>query len=160
VLIAYRYLDRITDVIPNTTSMSFPPITGSGIFKGLVLATKGKANTAQPTKTGMTTVQVCNFIGDSLVRKTPHYVPMLAINDVPETFPTCEPLLYGHLLPKKYLSAAGAGGSEDSNAESPASLLAALLSMEAKKISKDALITSFGLGSLGGEPGDFPAERC
>ncbi|KAI9455958.1 hypothetical protein HD554DRAFT_2317618 [Boletus coccyginus] len=143
------YLDRIADVIPNTTSMSFPPITDSGIFKRLVLATKGKANTAQLTKTGMTTAQVCNFIGDSLVRKIAHYVPMLAINDVPETFPTCEPLLYGHLLPKKYLSAAGAGDSEDSNAESPASLLAALLSMEVEKISENALITSFGLDLLG-----------
>lgn len=155
-----RYLDRIADVIPNIISMSFPPITDSGIFKRLVLATKGKANTAQLTKTGMTTAQVCNFIGDSLIRKIAHYVPMLAINDVPETFPTCEPLLYGHLLPKQYLSAAGAGGNEGSDAESPASLLASLLGMDVEQISGNALITSFGLDSLGGELSDFSAEYC
>ncbi|KAI9458237.1 putative nonribosomal peptide synthetase, partial [Boletus coccyginus] len=143
------YLDRIADVIPNTISVSFPPITDSGIFKRLVLAKKGKANTARLTKIGMTTAQVCNFIGDSLIRKIAHYVPMLAINDAPETFPTCEPLLYGHLLPKKYLSVAGAGDNEGSNSESPASLLAALLSMEVEKISENSLITSLGLDSLG-----------
>ncbi|KAH7918142.1 ketoacyl-synt-domain-containing protein, partial [Leucogyrophana mollusca] len=81
------YLDRIADLIPNTISMSFPPITDSGIFKRLVLSSKGKANTAQLTKTGMTTAQVCNFIGDSLIRRIAHYVPMLAIGDVPATFP-------------------------------------------------------------------------
>lgn len=155
-----RYLDRIADVIPNTISMSFPPITDSGIFKRLVLATKGKANTAQLTKTGMTTAQVCNFIGDSLIRKIAHYVPMLAIDDVPDTFPACEPLLYGHLLPKKYLSASGAGGNEGSSAESPASLLATLLSMDVAQISDNALITSFGLDSLGGKFSDFPSECC
>ncbi|KAG6375737.1 hypothetical protein JVT61DRAFT_2583 [Boletus reticuloceps] len=97
----------------------------------------------------MTTAQVCNFIGDSLIRKIAHYVPMLTIDDVPETFPACEPLLYGHLLPKKYLSATGAGGNEGSSAESPASLLAALLGMDVEQISDNALITSFGLDSLG-----------
>lgn len=149
-------MDRIADVIPNTISMSFPPITDSGIFKRLVLATKGKANTAQLTKTGMTTAQVCNFIGDSLVRKIAHYVPMLAVDDVPETFPTCEPLLYGHLLSKQYLSTSGAGGNAGNDAESPASLLAALLGMDVEQISDNALITSFGLDSLGGELNDFP----
>ncbi|KAF9241407.1 putative nonribosomal peptide synthetase [Melanogaster broomeanus] len=138
-----RYLDRIADVIPNAISMSFPPITDSGIFKRLVLSSKGRANTAQLTKTGMTTAQVCNFIGDSLIRKIPHYVPILAINDVPATFPACEPLLYGHLLPTQFLVAKSTGGKDGDVAESPATLLAALLAME------NALITSFGLDSLG-----------
>ncbi|KAI6009612.1 putative nonribosomal peptide synthetase [Pisolithus orientalis] len=143
------YLDRISDDLPNTISMSFPPITDSGIFKRLVLATKGKANTAQLTKTGMTTAQVCNFIGDSLVRRITHYVPMLAISDVPDTFPSCEPLLYSHLLPKKFLVANSAGGNGSDVVESPATLLAALLSMDIEQIMDNALITSFGLDSLG-----------
>ncbi|KAF9228933.1 putative nonribosomal peptide synthetase [Gyrodon lividus] len=143
------YLDRIADIIPNTISMSFPPITDSGIFKRLVLSTKGKANTSQLTKTGMTTAQVCNFIGDSLIRKIAHYVPMLAINDVPATFPACEPLLYGHLLPTQFLVANQTGGKDGDVAESPATLLAALLGMEVEQISDNALITSFGLDSLG-----------
>ncbi|KIK92693.1 hypothetical protein PAXRUDRAFT_146735 [Paxillus rubicundulus Ve08.2h10] len=143
------YLDRIADILPNTISMSFPPITDSGIFKRLVLATKGRANTSQLTKTGMTTAQVCNFIGDSLIRKIAHYVPMLAISDVPATFPACEPLLYGHLLPSQFLVANQAGGKDGAIAESPAILLAALLGMEVEQISDNALITSFGLDSLG-----------
>ena len=151
-------MDRIADAIPNTISMSLPPITDSGIFKRLVLARKGKASTAQLTKTGMTTAQVCNFIGDSLIREIAHYVPMLAITAIPETFPTCEPLLYGHLLPKQYLSVSGGGDNEGNNAESPASLLAALLSMGVEQISDNTLITNFGLDSLGGELGCFLVE--
>ncbi|KIJ63455.1 polyketide synthetase [Hydnomerulius pinastri MD-312] len=143
------YLDRIADTIPNTISMSFPPITDSGIFKRLVLATKGRANTSQLTKTGMTTAQVCNFIGDSLIRRIAHYVPMLAISDVPATFPACEPLLYGHLLPTQFLVANKAGGKDGDAAESPATLLASLLSMDVEQITDNALITSFGLDSLG-----------
>ncbi|KIJ63457.1 polyketide synthetase [Hydnomerulius pinastri MD-312] len=143
------YLDRIADTIPNTISMSFPPITDSGIFKRLVLATKGKANTAQLTKTGMTTAQVCNFIGDSLIRRVAHYVPMLAISDVPTTFPSSEPLLCGHLLPNQFLVADIAGGKNSDVAESPATLLATLLSMDVEQITDNALITSFGLDSLG-----------
>ena len=131
--------------------MSFLPITDLGIFKRLVLSTKGKANTAQLTKTGMTTAQVCNFIGNSLVRCIAHYVPMLAISDVLDTFPACEPLLYSHLLPTKFLVANSAGGKDNNVAESPATLLAALLSMGVKQITDNALVTSFSLDSLGGE---------
>ncbi|KAH9923014.1 putative nonribosomal peptide synthetase [Amylocystis lapponica] len=141
------YLDRIADVLPNTISMSFPPITDSGIFKRLVMATKGRANTGQLTKTGMTTAQVCNFIGDCLVRTVPHYVPMLAIGDVPETFSTCEPLLYGHLLPAKFLNAGGQGNNGEIG-ETPSTLLGALLGMSPDQITENALITSFGLDSL------------
>ncbi|EIW85840.1 hypothetical protein CONPUDRAFT_80229 [Coniophora puteana RWD-64-598 SS2] len=146
---AQLYLDRVADVLPNTISMSFPPITDSGIFKRLVLASKGKANTAQLTKTGMTTAQVCNFIGDSLIRRIAHYVPMLAISDVPATFPSCEPMLFGHLLPTRFLVANTAGGKDGGVAESPATLLATLLSMDVEQITDNALITSFGLDSLG-----------
>lgn len=141
--------------------MSFPPITDSGIFKRLVLSTKGKANTDQLTKTGMTTAQVCNFIGDCLIRRIAHYVPMLAIGDVPDTFSTCEPALYNHLLPTKFLVAQNVGGQDGGMRESPATLLAALLRMDTEQITDNALITSFGLDSLGGEctapiaPSDF-----
>ncbi|KAH7927995.1 putative nonribosomal peptide synthetase [Leucogyrophana mollusca] len=143
------YLDRIADDIPNAISMSFPPITDSGIFKRLVLSTKGKANTAQLTKTGMTTAQVCNFIGDSLIRRIAHYVPMLSIGDVPDTFPVCEPLLYGHLLPAKFILANNNCDKDGDTTESPATLLASILGMDADQINANALITSFGLDSLG-----------
>ncbi|KAH7909125.1 putative nonribosomal peptide synthetase [Hygrophoropsis aurantiaca] len=146
---AQLYLDRIADTIPNTVSMSFPPITDSGIFKRLVLSTKGKANTTQLTKTGMTTAQVCNFIGDSLIRRVKHYVPMLAIGDVPDTFPACEPLLYGHLLRTKSLMTNNTTGKDGGAEESPVTLLASLLSMNSDQITDNALITSFGLDSLG-----------
>ena len=152
-------MDRIADAIPNTISMSFPPITDSGIFKRLVLATKGKADTAQLTKTDMTTAQVCNFIGDSLIRRIAYYIPMLAVNGVPETFPACEPLLYGHLLSKQYLSAAGTGGNEGDSVESPTSFLATLLGMNVKQISDNALITSFGLDPLRGGLFSFSTKR-
>ena len=114
--------------------MSFPPIMDSGIFKWLVLAMKGKANTAQLTKTGMTTAQVCNFIGDSLVHHIAHYVPILGINDVPDTFPICKPLLYSHLLLMKFLVANSAGGKDGNIAKSPPTLLASLLSMDVEQI--------------------------
>ncbi|KAG9317960.1 hypothetical protein JVU11DRAFT_12 [Chiua virens] len=143
------YLDRIVDQIPNGISMSLPPITDSGIFKRLVHATKGKANTTQLAKMGMTTAQVFNFVGDALIRTIAHYVPMLDIDKVPETLPSCEPRLYEHLLSKQYLSRGGTGANEGSDAETPASILAALLSMDVEQISDNALITSFGLDSLG-----------
>jgi len=76
---------------------------------------------------------------------------MLAISDVPDTFPVCEPLLYSHLLPTKFLVANSAGGKDGNVAESPATLLATLLSMDVEQITDNALVTSFGLDSLGGE---------
>jgi len=140
--------------------MSFPPITDSGIFKRLVVASKGRANTSQLTKTGMTTAQVCNFIGDSLIRRIPHYVPMLAINDVPETFPTCEPLLYSHLLSTQLLATAGHGGKDSATAETPATLLAALVGLNPDQITENAPIPSFGLDSLAGRVLVFQIVTC
>jgi hypothetical protein len=149
------YLDRVADTLPNTISMSFPPITDSGIFKRLVVASKGRANTSQLTKTGMTTAQVCNFIGDSLIRRIPHYVPMLATNDIQETFPTCEPLLYSHLLSTQLL-AMESRNNKEATAETPATLLAALVGLNADQITENAPIPSFGLDSLAGKSLDFP----
>ncbi|KAF9235292.1 hypothetical protein BU15DRAFT_78125 [Melanogaster broomeanus] len=112
--------------------MSSPLITDSAIFKRLVLSTKGRVNTAQLTKTGMTMADVCNFIGDSLVHKIAHYVPILAIND-----------------PTQFLVTNRTGRKNGDVAESPATLLAALLAMEFEQISDNAVITSFSLDSLG-----------
>ena len=124
----------------------------SCIFKQLLLVTKGKAN--KPAyETRMTTARVCNFIGDALLRCIVHYVPMLAIKDIANTFPICNPLL-SYLLPTKFLVANSAGGKDDDIAESPATLLASLSSMDAEKITENTSVTSFGLDSLGG--GWFP----
>ena len=75
---------------------------------------------------------------------------MLAINDVPDTLPVCEPL-YSHLLPTKFLVANSAGGKDGNVAESPITLLATLLSMDVEQITDNALVTSSGLDSPGGE---------
>lgn len=139
-LTAYLMIYPIRFRCPSLPSRT--PVSSSGL--SLL-----KANTAQLTKTGMTTAQVCNFIGDSLVRRITHYVPMLAISDVPDTFPSCEPLLCSHLLPTKFLVANSAGGNGSDVMESPATLLAALLSMDVEQIMDNALITSFGLDSFG-----------
>jgi hypothetical protein len=147
----FSYLDRMADVLPNTVSISLPPITDSGIFKRLVLSTKGLANTQKLSQTAMTTAQVCNFIGDCLVRSMPHYVPMLAIDDVPQTFPACEPMLYHHLLPTNDLDPHASSADDQTSVDTPASLLAGLLGLEVSQITDNALITSFGLDSLGGE---------
>ncbi|KIJ16259.1 hypothetical protein PAXINDRAFT_155215 [Paxillus involutus ATCC 200175] len=139
----------MADVLPNTVSISLPPITDSGIFKRLVLSTKGLANTQKLSQTAMTTAQVCNFIGDCLVRSMPHYVPMLAIDDVPQTFPACEPMLYHHLLPTNDLDPHASSADDQTSVDTPASLLAGLLGLEVSQITDNALITSFGLDSLG-----------
>ena len=142
------YLDKIAEKLPNTISMSFPPITDSGIFKRLVQSTGGGANTSKLSKVGMTTPQVCEFIGDSIVRKLPHYLPLLNHKDCPEVFDTCDPLLFWHLLPPQLLAADGT--SKDEGGESPATLLSGLLGLAVDKISENALITSYGLDSLAG----------
>lgn len=128
--------------------MSFPPITDSGIFKRLVQSTKGGANTEKLGKVGMTTPQVCEFIGDSIIRKIPHYLPLLGHEDCPEVFPACNPLLFWHLLPPQVLAADGASKGEDG--ESPATLLSGLLGLTVDQISDGTLITSYGLDSLAG----------
>ena len=96
----------------------------------------------------MTTPQVCEFIGDSIIRKIPHYLPLLGHEDCPEVFSTCNPLLFWHLLPPKLLAAGGA--SKDDDGESPAALLSGLLGLAVDQISDNALITSYGLDSLAG----------
>ena len=147
-LAAQLYLDKIAETLPNTISMSFPPITDSGIFKRLVQSTKGGANTGKLSKVGMTTPQVCEFMGDSIIRKIPHYLPLLNHKDCAEVFDTCDPLLFWHLLPPQLLATGGA--SKDEGGESPASLLSNLLGLGVDQISDNALITSYGLDSLAG----------
>ena len=147
-MVRISYLDKIAEKLPNTISMSFPPITDSGIFKRLVQSTKGGAGTGKLGKVGMTTPQVCEFIGDSIIRKIPHYLPLLGHEDCPEVFSTCNPLLFWHLLPPKLLAAGGA--SKDDDGESPAALLSGLLGLAVDQISDNALITSYGLDSLAG----------
>ncbi|KAJ3194330.1 hypothetical protein HK101_002999 [Irineochytrium annulatum] len=143
------YLDRIADTLPNTISMSFPPITDSGVFKRLVMATKGRGNSGQLTKMGMSTQQVCNFIGDCLIRPVRHYVPILAMEDVPDTFPTCEPRLYQHLLTfSDFVSRRATDGGKGSS-ETPAALIADLVGLQASEIQENLAITSYGLDSLG-----------
>lgn len=129
--------------------MSFPPITDSGIFKRLVQSSKGGANTGKLSKVGMTTPQVCEFIGDSLVRTLPHYLPLLNHKACPEVFDTTNPLLFWHLLPPQLLAADGA--NQDDGGETPAALLANILGLAVDQISDNALITSYGLDSLAGE---------
>ena len=149
-LAAQLYLDKIAETLPNTISMSFPPITDSGIFKRLVQSTKGGANTTRLSKLGMTTPQVCEFIGDSIVRKIPHYLPLLNHRACAEVFETCDSLLFGHLLPPRLLAADGS--SKEEGGETPASLLSNLLGLGVDQISDNALITSYGLDSLAGTP--------
>ena len=147
-LAAQLYLDKIAETLPNTTSMSFPPITDSGIFKSLVQSAKGGANTGKLSKVGMTTAQVCEFIGDSIIRRIPHYLPLLNHTDLLMAFSACDSILFSHLLPSQLLTAGGS--SQDESGESPASLLSGLLGLSIDQISDNALITSYGLDSLAG----------
>ncbi|KAF9238195.1 putative nonribosomal peptide synthetase [Melanogaster broomeanus] len=143
------YLDRMADVLPNTFSISLPPITDSGMFKRLVLSGKSIAHTQQLSNIGMTTAQVCNFIGDCLVRSIPHYVPMLGIEDVPRIFPACEPSLYRHLLLSNGLEPHASSADDQTSVDTPATLLAGLVGLEVSQITNNALMTSFGLDSIG-----------
>lgn len=145
----FRYLDRIADTLPNTISLSFPPITDTGIFKRLELSTQGRA-TRELTKVGMRMAQVCNFIGDALIYQMPHYVPMLSIDAVPGALPHCEPLLYAHLLSTRLLNKERAPSSQLPAVITPASLLADIVGLQPDQITEGALVKSFGLDSLGG----------
>ncbi|KAJ3033802.1 hypothetical protein HDV00_005815 [Rhizophlyctis rosea] len=142
------YLDRIAEELPNVMSMSFPPITDSGIFKRLIVASKGRV-TAHLTKMGMNTKQVCSFIGDCLIRKIPHYVPIMpgACQYVPDSFRGCEPKLYSHLL-KTSLLTGGGDADGDSEAATPASILAPMLGLNPADLTENAPLTSFGLDSM------------
>ena len=139
----------MAEILPNTISISFPPITDSGMFKRLVMSSKGRSSTNLASKIGMTTVQACSFIADSLVRRIQHYVPMIPIKAVPEVFSTCEPLLYRHLLPTYFLTVAAAS-NQSGTAETPLSLLCELLGMDPEQIAKNIPLRDYGLDSLGG----------
>jgi hypothetical protein len=76
---------------------------------------------------------------------------MIAIKDVPQLFPTCEPLLYSHLLPRRLVAADKVQGRDEPNTtETPTTLLAAIVGLKPEQISESSVITRFGLDSLGG----------
>ena len=127
--------------------------SNSGIFKRLVQSTKGGANADKFRKLGMTPPQVCEFIGDPIVRKIPHYLPLLNHKACPEVFETCNSPLFGHLLPPRLLAADGTFKGE--GGDTPASLLSNVLGLRVDQISDGALIASYGLDSSAGTPQDF-----
>lgn len=139
----------MAQILPNTISISLPPITDSGMFKRLVLSSKGRSSTNLASKIGMTTAKVCSFIADSLVRRIQHYVPMIPIKEVPEVFSTCEPLLYRHLLPTYFLNVATAS-NQSGPVETPLTLLCELLGLSPEQVAKNIPLRDYGLDSLGG----------
>lgn len=149
-----RYLDQIAETLPNTVSISLPAITDAGIFKRLIQSMKGQAQVEQLAKAGISTAQACNFIGDSLSRLIFHYVPMTTIANIPRFFPTCEPLLYSHLLSKRPLE--GAEGNTETL--SPTTLLCAIVGLRPEQIDENTVVTSYGIDSLGGRQGRLHLE--
>ena len=99
-------------------------------------------------KIGVTTAQACEFIADSIIRQISHYVPAIAMKHVPMVFSACEPLLYNHLLPTRFL--VKQMDNERGTRETPASLLCELLGLGIDKIADDVTLKDYGLDSLGG----------
>ena len=99
-------------------------------------------------KIGVTTAQACEFIADSIIRQISHYVPAIAMKHVPMVFSACEPLLYNHLLPTRFL--VKQMDNERGTIETPASLLCELLGLSIDKITDDVTLKDYGLDSLGG----------
>ena len=99
-------------------------------------------------KIGVTTAQACEFIADSIIRQISHYVPAIAMKHVPMVFSACEPLLYNHLLPTRFL--VKQMDDERGTRETPASLLCQLLGLSIDKIADDVTLKDYGLDSLGG----------
>ena len=149
-----RYLDRIAETLPNTVSISLPPIPDAGVFKRLIHSMKGQAQVEQLAKAGISTAQACNFIGDSLSRRISHYVPMTTIANMPRYFPCCEPLLYSHLIPKRPLEG-GEGGNEPL---SPTTLLCAIVGLRPEQIDENTAVTNYGIDSMGGMQGRLHLE--
>ena len=99
-------------------------------------------------KIGVSTAQACEFIADSIIRQISHYVPAIAMKHVPMVFSACEPLLYNHLLPTRFL--VKQMDNERGTIETPASLLCELLGLSIDKIANDVTLKDYGLDSLGG----------
>ena len=99
-------------------------------------------------KIGVTTAQACDFIADSIIRQISHYVPAIAIKHVPMLFSACEPFLYNHLLPIRFLVKQTDNGH--GSIETPASLLCELLGLSIDIIAIDVTLKDYGLDSLGG----------
>ncbi|KAF8800322.1 hypothetical protein BYT27DRAFT_6834852 [Phlegmacium glaucopus] len=141
------YLDRIAESLPNTVSISLPPISDSGMFKRLLQSSKGRSSSKMAMKIGVTTAQACDFIADSIIRQISHYVPAIAMKHVPMVFSTCEPLLYNHILPTRFL--VKQSDNERGTIETPASLLGELLGLSIDQIANDVTLKDYGLDSLG-----------
>ena len=118
------------------------------MFKRLLLSTKGRSSAKTALKIGVTTAQACDFIADSIIRQVSHYVPAIALKHVPMVFSACEPLLYNHLLPTRFL--VKQMDNERGTRETPASLLCELLGLSIDKIADDVTLKDYGLDSLGG----------
>ena len=99
-------------------------------------------------KIGITTAQACEFIADAIIRQISHYVPAIDMKHVPMVFSACEPLLYNHLLPKRFL--VRQMDNERGTIETPASLLCELLGLSIDIIANDVTLKDYGLDSLGG----------
>jgi hypothetical protein len=129
------------------------------MFKRLMLSANGRTITKHAMKIGITTSQACNLIADSLVQRIPHYVPIVGIEHAPEVFGTCEPLLYSHLLPPRFMTVA-TRGRQSGTAETPATLLCELVGLNLDQISENVPLRDFGLDSLGGKSAFFSDMHC
>ena len=118
------------------------------MFKRLLQSTKGRSSSKTAMKIGVTTAQACEFIADSIIRQISHYVPAISMKHVPMVFSACEPLLYNHLLPTRFL--VQQMDNERGTIETPASLLCELLGLSIDKITNDVTLKDYGLDSLGG----------
>ena len=118
------------------------------MFKRLLHSAKGRSSSKTAMKIGVTTAQACDFIADSIIRKISHYVPAIAMKNVPMVFSACEPLLYNHLLPTRFL--VRQTDNERGTIETPASLLCELLGLTIDTITNDVTLKDYGLDSIGG----------
>ncbi|KAI8820281.1 putative nonribosomal peptide synthetase [Fimicolochytrium jonesii] len=157
------YLDRIAEELPNTVSMAFPAITDVGVFRRMLerMAATGSKAGEKLSKMGMTTDQVCNFVGDAIAGRRigkkinselssiAHYVPMLATDYIPITFPTCEPLFFSHLLGHRRIASSGDGSGQRSAADDTVvGMISGMLGLEPSQLTEEAPLTSFGIDSL------------
>ena len=128
------------------------------MFKRLLQSSKGRSSSKTAMKIGVTTAQACDFIADSIIRQISHYVPAIAMKHVPMVFSACEPLLYNHLLPTRFL--VKQMDNERGTIETPASLLCELLGLSIDKIADDVTLKDYGLDSIGGLLITFNQKLC
>ncbi|KAJ3020326.1 hypothetical protein HKX48_000987 [Thoreauomyces humboldtii] len=143
---AQMYFDQIATVLPNTISMSVPPIVDRGVFKRL-LREKKSMKSSPLEKIGVTSDQLCEFIGDALCHKVPHYVPMMSIEHVPAAFEGCPPALYAHLLAGSASNSDEAmTGEEDGGIRA---LVGRTIGMDSAEVDDHITLVAYGLDSIG-----------